>query len=61
MTWLSWLILAVLITAVAALTGLQPKGARQVANTRLMGVARFVFLVIALAFAYLAFRARSGG
>ena len=38
-TWLAWLGLAVLITAVAAVTGIKPKGTRHVAHTRLMGVA----------------------
>jgi hypothetical protein len=61
MTWLAWLGLAVLITGLAAVTGLKPKGTRHVAHTRLMGVARLVLLVIVIIFAYLAFRARSGG
>ena len=60
MSWLAWLGLAVLISAVAAITGIKPKGTRHVANTRLMGVARFALLVFVLIFAYLAFRARSG-
>jgi hypothetical protein len=61
MNWFEWLGLAVLITAVAAITGIKPKGTRHVAHTRLMGVARLVLLAIVLLFAYLAFRARSGG
>jgi hypothetical protein len=61
MTWLAWLGLAVLITAVAAVTGIKPKGTRHVAGTRLMGVARVALLIIVAIFAYLAFRARSGG
>ena len=61
MTWLTWLVLAVLITAAAAITGIKPKGTRHVANTRLMGVARFVLVIIVLIFAYMAFRASSGG
>ena len=61
MTWLTWLALAVVITAVVALFGIQPKGTRPIANTRLMGVGRFVLLAVAVIFAYLAFRARSGG
>jgi hypothetical protein len=60
MSWLTWLVLAVLITAVAAMTGIKPKGTRHVAHTRLMGVARLVFLALVIIFAYLAFRARSG-
>jgi hypothetical protein len=50
--------LAVLVTAVAAITGLKPKGTRHVASTRMMGVARLFLAVIVLIFAYLAFRAR---
>jgi hypothetical protein len=61
MSWFAWLGLAVLITAVAAITGIKPKGTRHVAHTRLMGAARLVLLAIVIIFAYLAFRARSGG
>jgi hypothetical protein len=61
MTWLTWLSLAVVVTAVAALLGVQPRGARPIANTRLMGVGRFVLMAVVVIFAYLAFRARSGG
>jgi hypothetical protein len=61
MTWLAWLGLAVLIAAVAAITGIKPKGTRHVARTRLMGAARLALLVIVIIVAYLAFRARSGG
>jgi hypothetical protein len=61
MTWLSWLVLAMIVAAVAAVTGIKPKGTRHVAHTRLMGVARLVLLFIAVILAYLAIRARSGG
>jgi len=57
MTWLAWLTLAVVLTAIAALTGAQPKGARPVAGTHLMGVARFVLLLFIAICAYFAFRA----
>jgi hypothetical protein len=57
-SWLAWLILAVIITAVAAVTGLRPKGTRPVAHTHLMGMARLVLLVVVIIFAYLAFRSR---
>lgn len=60
MSWFAWLALAVLVTAVAAVTGIKPKGTRHVAGTRMMGVARLFVLVIVIVFAYLAFRARSG-
>ena len=42
MTWLTWLGLAVLITAIAALTGIKARGTRPVARTQLMGAARVV-------------------
>jgi hypothetical protein len=61
MSWLAWLGLAVIITAVAAITGIKPKGTRHVANTRLMGMARLALLAVVIIFAYLAFRSRSGG
>jgi len=60
MTWLAWLMLAVIIAVVASISGLQPKGARPVASTRLMGMARVVLAVLALFLAYLAFRSRAG-
>jgi hypothetical protein len=60
-TWLAWLTLAVVIAVIAAITGIKPEGTRHVSHTRLMGVARFILLVLVIIFAYLAFRARSGG
>ena len=60
MTWLAWLILAVVVTAIAAVTGIKPKGTRHVAHTQMMGVARFFLLLLVVIFAYLAFRARTG-
>lgn len=60
MSWLAWLIIALLVATFAALTGITPKGSRPVAHTRLMGVARFVLVVLALIIAYIVFRARSG-
>ena len=59
MTWLGWLAVAVVLTALAALTGAQPKETRPVAGTHLMGVARFVlllFIAICAICAYFAFR-----
>ncbi len=61
MSWLAWLGLAVLVGVIAAVTGLKPRGTRHVARTRLMGIGRFVLLILIAIFAYLAFRARSGG
>ena len=46
MTWLAWLGLAVVLGVLAAVTGIKPKGTRHVAGTRLMGVARFVLLIV---------------
>lgn len=59
--WLVWLGLAVVIAATAAVTGIKPKGTRSVSHSRMMGMGRLVLLVIVVIFAYLAFRARSGG
>ena len=61
MTWLAWLTIAVIIAAVAAVSGMQPAGSRTVASTRLMGIARLVLVVIVIVFVYLAWRARDGG
>ena len=60
MSWLVWLGLAVIVAAVAAVMGFQPRGARQVARTGLMRVARIVLLAAAVIFAYIAFRTRAG-
>ena len=56
MSWIFWLGLAVAVGVIAALTGLKPKGTRPVANTRLMGAARFVILILALIFLWFAYR-----
>jgi hypothetical protein len=61
MTWLALLGIAVLITAVAAVTGIKARGTRPVARTQLMGVARLVLVLTVLLLLYLAYRARSGG
>jgi hypothetical protein len=60
MNWLILLSLAVIIAAVAAITGIKPKETRPVAHSRMMGMARFVLVVLALILAYAAFRARAG-
>ena len=59
MSWLFWLGLAVAIGIVAAVTGVKPAGTRPVARTRMMGVARFVLVVMLLLFLYLAYRGYS--
>lgn len=61
MTWLTWLLLVALLVAIAAVTGIKPKGTRPVARTRLMGVARIVLLVIAAIIAYAVYQTQSGG
>jgi hypothetical protein len=61
MNWLVWLGIAVVIAAVAAVTGIKPKGTRPVAHSRMMGMGRLALLVIVIILVYVAFRARSGG
>ena len=58
MSWLALLGLAVIITAVAAIFGIKPKGTRHVAHTQMMGVARIALVVIVIIIGYLVFRAR---
>jgi hypothetical protein len=60
MNWLVWLGLAVVIAAIAAVTGFKPKGTRHVAHTRMMGAGRIALLIMVIIFAYLAYRARAG-
>ena len=60
MGWLGWLGLAVVVTVLAALTGIKPKGTRPVARSRMMGVARAILVILVLIFAFLAYRARAG-
>jgi hypothetical protein len=57
MTWLGWLVLAAVITAFAAITGIKPKGTQHLSRTRMMGAARFALLIVVLLLVYLAFRA----
>jgi hypothetical protein len=57
-TWVFWLGLAVLLAAIAAVTGLKAKGTRPVAGSRLMGVGRFILLLMIVLLAYMAYRAR---
>jgi uncharacterized membrane protein YozB (DUF420 family) len=60
MNWLVLLGIAAIIAAIAAVTGINPKGTRPVAHTRMMGIARLALVLLVFIFAYLAFRARSG-
>jgi F0F1-type ATP synthase membrane subunit a len=61
MNWIVWLGLAVLVTAVAAVTGIKPRGTRHVAHSRMMGMGRVFLVILVFVFVYFAFRARSGG
>ena len=61
MSWIFWLALVVILTAVIAVAGAQPKGTRSVSHTRMMGVGRIVLAAIVVIFVYAAFRARAGG
>jgi len=56
MTWYTWLIVAAFVTALAAVTGIKPKGTRHVAHTSLMGAARVVLVFIVLLCLWLAIR-----
>jgi len=60
MGWLVWLGLAVLVTVLAALFGMKPKGSRPVSHSRMMGVARAILVVLLLIFAFMAYRAKMG-
>jgi hypothetical protein len=61
MSWIELLLAAVVLAAVAALTGIKPRGTRPVARTRLMKAARIVLLLIAAGLAALAIAAAVAG
>ncbi|HMB55447.1 MAG TPA: hypothetical protein VKU40_19160 [Thermoanaerobaculia bacterium] len=58
MHWLTLLIAAGVLIAIAAVTGLKPKEGRPVSSTRLMTVARVVLVLLALILAIAAFTVR---
>jgi heme/copper-type cytochrome/quinol oxidase subunit 4 len=60
MNWIIWLGIAVVITAIAAVTGMKAKGTRPVAHTRMMGMARIALFVIVAIFLYMAYQAKTG-
>ena len=60
MHWLVWLGLAVIVAAVAAVTGIKPRGTRPVASSRLMAVGRVFLVIIAVIFVVMAFSVRTG-
>jgi len=51
--------LAALLAATAAVTGIKPKRTRPVARTQMMGMARLALVIVALIFVYLTWQARS--
>jgi hypothetical protein len=61
MTWLTVLIAAAIVAAIAAVTGVTPSRTRPVARTQLMGVARIVLLVLVVIVIYAAWRWHSAG
>jgi hypothetical protein len=60
MNWMVWLGLAVVIAAIAAVTGAKPKGTRHVSHTRMMGVGRIALFAIVIIFAWMAYKAHGG-
>lgn len=57
MSWIELLLAAAVLAAVAALTGIKPRGTRHVARTSLMKAARIVLLLIAVGLVILAIAA----
>jgi len=58
MSWLTVLWVVALIAAIAAITGVKPRGTRHVAHTGLMSAARVVLGLMALIVAYFAYSYR---
>jgi uncharacterized membrane protein YhaH (DUF805 family) len=58
-SWIWILGIAVAVIAIVSVLGAQPRGGRPVERTQLMGVARFVLIIVALIIGFLVFRARS--
>lgn len=52
MTPFGWVLVVLVIVAIAALLGVKPRGSRPVARTQLMSVARVVLMLLALLVAY---------
>ena len=59
MNWLTLLGIAVVVVAIAAVTGIKPRGTRPVAHSRMMGMARIALAIFVIIIIYLAVRARS--
>lgn len=60
MNWIVWLSLAVVVCAIAAVTGVKPRGTRHVAHSRMMGVGRVFLVILVVIFAVMAYRAHGG-
>jgi len=60
MSWAFWLTVAVAVSVLFAVFGLRPRGARPVASSKMMAVARVVLLVAVAVLLYLFLRSRSG-
>lgn len=58
MNWIFWLGIAVVLSVVASVTALKPKGTRPVAHTRLIGVARVILLLVVVALFFLWLQSR---
>ena len=56
MTPLGWVMVVLVVVVIAAFAGVKPRGARPVANTQLMTVARVVFALLVLLLAYFVLR-----
>ena len=58
MNWLTLLGIAVVVVAIAAVTGIKPKGTRPVAHSRMMGMARIALAIFVIILVYIAVRGR---
>ena len=58
MSWIFWLGIAVVVSVVVSTTALKPKGARPVAHTRLLAVARVILLLVVIALFFLWLQSR---
>jgi hypothetical protein len=56
MNWLSILGIVVIIVGIVSVLGLNPKGGRPVARTRLMSMARIFLVIFGLIILYLGFK-----
>jgi len=60
MSWIFWLVVAVIVTAVVGVTGIQPSATRPIGRTRMMHVGRIVLVAAVILLGYAVFRARAG-